>query len=97
MVFGRTTKYGIFVPSADVASNWSTVIFDASKRSGIAFTFSPLPVAAFASHGLFGCTYFESEKKLSSVRVFEEPIPIVEFAGRSSLRRVHWLPERSYT
>ena len=40
---GRTTKYGIFVPSLEVASNCSVVIPVASKNAGIVLTFSGAP------------------------------------------------------
>ena len=42
------------MPSFEVASNWSTVWFAAFQRSGSCFSFSTLPVAASASHRLFG-------------------------------------------
>ena len=51
---GPTTKYGTFVPSADVASYCVISSADASNRSGIDFTFSTFPVAASASQRLFG-------------------------------------------
>jgi hypothetical protein len=51
---GPTTKYGTFVPSADVASYCVISSADASNRSGIDFTFSTFPDAASASQRLFG-------------------------------------------
>ena len=50
--FGRTTKYGIFVPSFDVASSCSVVIPVASKNAGIDLTFSGAPPFSDEPQGL---------------------------------------------
>ena len=41
--FGRTTKYGIFVPSFEVASSCSVVMPVASKKAGMDLTFAGFP------------------------------------------------------
>jgi len=45
----RTTKYGIFVPSFDVASNCSVFRSFASKKAGMLLTFTGSPPVP-ASH-----------------------------------------------
>src|SRR5262245_2577864 len=52
--FGRTTKYGMRVPSLDFAQNCSTLWVEAWKRAGSAFTFFTEPFAASATHSVVG-------------------------------------------
>src|SRR5690242_6547451 len=89
MFRGCTRKYGIFVPSFDVASSCSTTCDDASKRGGSDRTVVAVPFAASASHTLLGVrkpvTLMNARSLLLSVLV----TPVETLSGRLMARRLH--------
>ena len=88
-VFSRiTTKYGIFVPSFDVASNCSVVIPFASKNAGIDLTWTgAAPLSA--SHrdiGVVKSSYVKKKDSDWSLAAASSAVPI---PGVGISERVH--------
>src|SRR4029079_11737127 len=92
MFFGCTRKYGIFVPSFDVASSCSTTCDDASKRGGSDFSVVADPFAASASQTLLGVRKPVTLMKARSLLLSARVTPVETLSGRAMERRLH-VPE----
>src|SRR6476646_10218628 len=89
MFFGCTRKYGIFVPSFDVASSCSTTCDDASKRGGSDFSVVADPVAASASQTLLGVRNPVTLMNARSLRASVLVTPVDTLSGSAIVRWLH--------
>src|SRR3954463_10860179 len=89
MFLGCTRKYGIFVPSFDVASSCSTTCDDASKRGGSDRTIVADPFAASASQTLLGVRKPVTLMKARSLLLSVLETPVEALSGSAMERRLH--------
>src|ERR1700736_1411803 len=66
MFFGCTMKYGIFVPSFDVAKRWSTASPEASNFGASALTRVSVPVFVSARNSVDGVKYPLSKRNAAA-------------------------------
>jgi len=79
-------KYGIRVPSGDVASCCSTTSFAASNLAGGAFTTLSEPDSTSACHSVVGARKLVTLRNARSSRKLESATRIDAFSGKSRCR-----------
>ena len=82
--FGRTTKYGTFVPSFDVAKRCSTRSFEASNFGEVFFATVSVPESTLASNSVEGVKKPVTVRNALAPERWVEPSRIAELAGTSS-------------
>src|SRR3954470_14079680 len=85
--FGRATKYGIFVPSFDVASSCSTKWVEASNLGAMVLVTTDVPASASTCTSVVGARKPVTVRNASLLLSSADTTSRDELSGRSRRRR----------